>query len=104
MGSNPTPRTILFFCVWAVVRFWFSVLFFVCVGFVGGVFRHRRCLFWLSGSWGLFWCCLGAEWPMDGLRGCLCGLWLVAGGEGGFPCVGVVFLVCISAPFGMDRS
>jgi len=36
------------------------------------------------------------------LEGWACGLGLAAGGEGVFPCVGVVFWVCICAPFGMN--
>ena len=66
-------------------------------------------MLWVFGVF--FWFLFGCVWYCVGtvqLLFCLrvvsvgCGwLWLAARG---FPCVGVVFWVCISAPFGMNRS
>jgi hypothetical protein len=53
-------------------------------------------LLWVFGVFfrfvfGCVWCCLGTVQPLFCFRGWACGLWGV----------GAVFLVCISAPFGM---
>ena len=77
-------------------------------------------LSWVSGGWGVlgvalrvwgvflvcFWFCLVLSGYCSAtvlLDGWACALWWVgAGCWRVFPCVGAVFLVCISAPFGMN--